>query len=244
MRTIIIDDERLARKELKGLLKEFTEIEVIDECSNVDDGIISIKKHNPDLIFLDINMPEKNGFDLLQELDSTPRVIFVTAYDEYALKAFEVNALDYLMKPVDPARLEETIRRIVLEEKREAEEIPDGGPIVSGKLGKGNQIFLKDGEKCWFVNLEDIRLFESEGNYVRFYFHEFKPLILKSLNNLEERLEERLFFRVNRKYIVNLTWIEKVENWFNGGLQLTLKDGVKVEVSRRQAAKFKDLMSL
>lgn len=240
MRTIIIDDERLARKELKGLLKDFTEVEVIDECSNVDDAIKSINKHLPDLIFLDINMPEKTGFDLLQELDSSPRVIFVTAYDEYALKAFEVNALDYLMKPVEPARLEETIKRIMLEEAEEAlPKLPK-----TGKLGKGDQIFLKDGEKCWFVNLEDIRLFESEGNYVRVYFHEFKPLILKSLNNLEDRLEQKLFFRVNRKYIVNLTWIDKVENWFNGGLQLTLRDGNKVEVSRRQAAKFKELMSL
>ncbi len=240
MRTVIIDDERLARKELQGLLKDFPEIEVVDECSNVDEGVASIKKHNPDLIFLDINMPEKTGFDLLQELDSAPRVIFVTAYDEYAIKAFEVNALDYLMKPVEPARLEETIKRIMVENAEEAiPKLPK-----SDKLGKGDQIFLKDGEKCWFVNIEDIRLFESEGNYVRVYFHEFKPLILKSLNNLEERLEQKLFFRVNRKYIVNLRWIEKVENWFNGGLQLTLRDGNKVEVSRRQAAKFKDLMSL
>ena len=111
MRAIIVDDERLARKELKSLLKDYHEIEIVDECSSPDEAIKSIEKHNPDLLFLDIQMPEKTGFDLLQELDKTPKVIFVTAFDEYALKAFEVNALDYLMKPVDPDRLKETITK-------------------------------------------------------------------------------------------------------------------------------------
>jgi len=242
MRAIIVDDERLARKELMSLLKDFHEIEVVDECSNPDDALKSIKKHEPDLLFLDIEMPEKTGFDLLQELDKTPQVIFVTAYDDYALKAFEVNALDYLMKPVDPDRLKETINKVLndhIEETDESFEIPDRGTLTSN-----DQIFIKDGEKCWFVNLKDIRMFESEGNYVRIYFDNFKPLILKSLNGLEDRLDNKTFFRANRKYIINLKWISHMENWFNGGLQVTLKDGEKVEISRRQAVKFKALMSL
>lgn len=242
MKTIIIDDERLARKELMSLLKEFAQVEIVEECSNADQALESIQKHKPDLIFLDINMPEKTGFDLLQELDVAPKVVFVTAYDEYALKAFEVNALDYLLKPVDPTRLEETMKKIL--ESTASSPTEESISLETNRLKGEDQIFLKDGEKCWFVHLRDIRMFESEGNYVRVYFHEFKPLILKSLNNLDERLDPKTFFRVNRKYIVNLKWIESVENWFNGGLQLTLKDGVKVEVSRRQAAKFKDLMSL
>jgi len=241
MKTIIIDDERLARKELCTLLERFNEIEVVDMCSNVQEAILSIEKNDPELLFLDINMPEKSGFDLLLELETSPKVIFVTAYDEYAINAFEVNALDYLLKPVDSERLEAAISRV---------SDPDMPASImttnseEGLLRITDQIFLKDGEKCWFVKLEDVRLFESHGNYVRVFFEEHKPLILKSLNKLNEKLDPKHFFRANRKYIVNLTCVDKIENWFNGGLQLTLTDGKKVEVSRRQASKFKDLLSL
>ena len=241
MRAIIIDDERLARKELKSLLKEYHEIEIIDECASPEEALKSIEKHNPDLLFLDIQMPEKTGFDLLQELDKSPKVVFVTAFDEYAVKAFEVNALDYLMKPVDPERLKETMAKVLSEdtEDEESYDVPDRGILSSN-----DQIFIKDGEKCWFIHLKDVRMFESEGNYVRIYFETFKPLVLKSLNGLEERLDQKLFFRANRKYIINLKWVSHIENWFNGGLQVVLKDGEKVEISRRQAVKFKALMSL
>ncbi|MBC8398749.1 MAG: response regulator [Flavobacteriales bacterium] len=241
MRAIIIDDERLARKELKSLLKDYHEIEIIDECASPEEALKSIEKHNPDLLFLDIQMPEKTGFDLLQELDKSPKVVFVTAFDEYAVKAFEVNALDYLMKPVDPERLKETMAKLLSEdiEDEELYDVPDRGILSSN-----DQIFIKDGEKCWFIHLKDVRMFESEGNYVRIYFETFKPLVLKSLNGLEERLDQRLFFRANRKYIINLKWVSHIENWFNGGLQVVLKDGEKVEISRRQAVKFKALMSL
>ena len=241
MRAIIIDDERLARKELKSLLKDYHEIEIIDECASPEEALKSIEKHNPDLLFLDIQMPEKTGFDLLQELDKSPKVVFVTAFDEYAVKAFEVNALDYLMKPVDPERLKETMAKVLSEdiEDEELYDVPDRGILSSN-----DQVFIKDGEKCWFIHLKDVRMFESEGNYVRIYFETFKPLVLKSLNGLEERLDQRLFFRANRKYIINLKWVSHIENWFNGGLQVVLKDGEKVEISRRQAVKFKALMSL
>lgn len=241
MRAIIIDDERLARKELKSLLKDYHEIEIVDECASPEEALKSIEKHNPELLFLDIQMPEKTGFDLLQELDKSPKVVFVTAFDEYAVKAFEVNALDYLMKPVDPERLKETMVKVLSEdiEDEELYDLPDRGILSSN-----DQIFIKDGEKCWFIHLKDVRMFESEGNYVRIYFETFKPLVLKSLNGLEERLDQKLFFRANRKYIINLKWVSHIENWFNGGLQVVLKDGEKVEISRRQAVKFKALMSL
>ena len=241
MRAIIIDDERLARKELKSLLKDYHEVEIVDECASPEEAIKSIEKHNPDLLFLDIQMPEKTGFDLLQELDKSPKVVFVTAFDEYAVKAFEVNALDYLMKPVDPERLKETMVKVLYEDIEDDElyDVPDRGILSSN-----DQIFIKDGEKCWFIHLKDVRMFESEGNYVRIYFETFKPLVLKSLNGLEERLDQKLFFRANRKYIINLKWVSHIENWFNGGLQVVLKDGEKVEISRRQAVKFKALMSL
>jgi two-component system LytT family response regulator len=246
MRAIIIDDERLARTELRKLLQEFPEIEVVDEAGNVDEGLAKIETHNPDLIFLDIQMPGKSGFDLLSELDKAPEVIFTTAYDDYALKAFEVNALDYLLKPVEPKRLADAIQKLH----------EGGGPnglLIHGAepgsanrslLTENDQVFVKDGDRCWFVRLAEIRLFESVGNYAKVFFGSNKPLILKSLNALEERLDEKVFFRANRKHIVNLRLIEKIEPYFNGGLLLELKGGEKIEVSRRQTVKFKEMMSL
>lgn len=241
MKSLIIDDERLARKELAGLLTKFPAIEVVGECSNFEEAKKAIESEQPDLIFLDIQMPGKNGFELLEELETVPKVIFVTAYDEYALKAFQVNALDYLLKPVEEDRLAEAIQKVLNEEDEKLDDT--SAHFQQGRLGQDDQIFLKDGEKCWFVSLRDIKMFESEGNYVRVYFNTFKPLILKSLNNLEERLDHT-FFRTNRKFIVNLRWVQNVENWFNGGLRLTLKDGTSVEVSRRQSARFREMMSL
>jgi len=242
MRTIIIDDERLARKELMNLLSKHPEIEVIGECANAEEAIKSIEEHSPDLIFLDVQMPGMNGFEMLKKLEVVPQVIFVTAYDEYAMKAFEVDAIDYILKPVEDIRLTEAIQKVLKNNALE-DKIESHPHIFEGRLGQDDQIFLKDGEKCWFVSLKDVRLFESEGNYVRVFFNQSKPLILKSLNTLEERLDHT-FFRTNRKFIVNLRWVDTVENWFNGGLRMTLKDGTIVEVSRRQAARFRDMMSL
>jgi len=240
-KAIIIDDERLARLELRRLLAEFPEIEIIDEAANVDDALDKIDQHNPDIIFLDINMPGKSGFDLLNELDKSPMVIFTTAYDEYAVKAFEVNALDYVVKPIEPKRLRDTIQKVNEAFQKEKTAIQESAR--RGMLGENDQVFVKDGERCWFIRLGDIRLIESIGNYAKVYFGNNKPLILKSLNALEERLDEKTFFRANRKHIVNLRWVEKVEPYFNGGLQLELKGGDKVEISRRQTIRFKEMMS-
>jgi two-component system LytT family response regulator len=243
IKAIIIDDERLARNELKKLLADFPEIEVVAEAANANEGIEKIESLEPELIFLDIQMPGKTGFDMLAEMDRTPNVIFTTAYDEYALKAFEVNALDYLLKPVEPRRLADAIQKYHNHEEKDE---PNSQPVNVNRsiLQESDQVFVKDGERCWFVRLMDIRLFESVGNYAKVYFGPNKPLILKSLNALEERLDEKIFFRANRKHIVNLRLIEKVEPYFNGGLLLELKGGEKIEVSRRQTVKFKEMMSL
>ena len=241
-KALIIDDERLARNELKKLLTDFPEVEVIGEAANAKEGIEKIDSLMPDLIFLDIQMPGKTGFDMLQELDKAPHVIFTTAYDEFALKAFEVNALDYLMKPVEPKRLADALHKLQLAEEKELAASLAG--VNRGMLSENDQVFVKDGERCWFVKLTDVRLFESVGNYAKVFFGTNKPLILKSLNALEERLDEKVFFRANRKHIVNLRMIDKVEPFFNGGLLLDLKGGEKIEVSRRQAVKFKEMMSL
>lgn len=236
MKAIIVDDERLARNELKSLLSEFPNVEIIEECDSAESAIIAVDKLKPDVVFLDIHMPGKDGFGVLEELDYMPHVIFITAYDEYAIKAFDVNALDYLLKPIQTDRLKEAIDKV-------KEELKD--PVsMSDKLGVNNQVFVKDGDKCWFVNLSDVPMFESEGNYVRIYFSGNKPLILKSLNNLASKLDETVFFRANRKFIINLNWIDKIESWFNGGLMVKLKNGEQVEISRRQASKLKEMKSL
>jgi two-component system LytT family response regulator len=242
MRAIIIDDERLARAELRKLLQDFPEVEVIDEAANAEEGIAKIEAQNPDLIFLDIQMPGKTGFDMLSSLERSPNVIFTTAYDEYALKAFEVNALDYLLKPVEPKRLADAIQKLHFIETKDPVNTEEH--VNRSLLSENDQVFVKDGERCWFVKLSDIRLFESVGNYAKVFFASNKPLILKSLNALEERLDEKTFFRANRKHIVNLRMIDKIEPYFNGGLLLELKGGEKIEVSRRQTVKFKEMMSL
>lgn len=240
MKTIIIDDERLARTELRRLLEPFKELEIVAEAVNVDDAVEKISQFEPELIFLDIQMPGKSGFDLLEILDKVPKVIFTTAYDEYALKAFEYNALDYLLKPIEPKRLEESIRKLIEGSKRIIQTSYESKQILTSD----DQVFVKDGDKCWFVKLEKIRLFESEGNYVRLFFDEYKPLILRTLNYLDERLDQKTFFRANRKHIINLKWVESIEPWLNGGLLVKLKGGQKVEVSRRQSVKFKEMLSL
>jgi two-component system LytT family response regulator len=239
MKALIIDDERLARVELRRLLTPFKDINIVGEAVNVDDALNKITELNPELIFLDIQMPGKNGFELLEELDSVPIVVFTTAYDEYALKAFEYNAMDYLLKPIEPKRLEDTIKKII-EKNRKTAVLESESPV----LKESDQVFVKDGDRCWFVKLVNVRLFESEGNYVRLYFDDNKPLILRTLNYLDERLDNKTFFRANRKHIVNLKWIENIEPWLNGGLLVKLKGGNKVEVSRRQAIKFKEMLSL
>lgn len=236
---IIVDDERLAREGLKQLLAETGEIELIGEAANADEAIELVEKHKPQLLFLDIEMPEKNGFDLLEELIETPYVIFTTAYNEFALKAFEVNAMDYILKPIELTRLKEAIARV----KKQIIEI-DQQPKSNRNLGEQDQVFIRDGDKCWFVKLTEIRMIESAGNYAKIHFDKYQPLIHKTLNALDERLSPSLFFRANRQQIINLQYIDKIEPFFNAGFLIYLKDGTKVEVSRRQSVKFKEMMSL
>ncbi|MBK8685151.1 MAG: LytTR family transcriptional regulator DNA-binding domain-containing protein [Bacteroidetes bacterium] len=238
MRTIIVDDERLARNELRKILTDFPEIEIIEEAINVQDAIEKIEELRPQLVFLDIQMPgNKTGFDLLEVLEYLPKVVFTTAYDEYALKAFEFNALDYLLKPIETKRMAEAIHKV-------KKQMDQDQHAQKNLLGGNDQVFVKDGERCWFVRLSEVRLFESAGNYAKVFFGNNKPLILKSLNALEERLDPKLFFRANRKHIINLQMITKMDTQYNGGLKVTLQGGEEIEISRRQAVKFRDTMSL
>ncbi|MGE5400047.1 MAG: LytR/AlgR family response regulator transcription factor [Ignavibacteriales bacterium] len=238
-KVLIIDDERLARVELKRLLAPYSRITVLGEASNAIEAAEKIKALQPDLIFLDIQMPGKNGFELLRELDQVPDVIFTTAYDDYALKAFEFNALDYLLKPVLPRRLDNALKKVFERNNSENETSQQ-----QSTLNQQDQIFVKDGDRCWFVKLSEIKYFESEGNYVRIHFDNFKPLILKSLNSIEERLDPKTFFRGSRSNIINLKWIDSIESSVSGGLVAKLKSGERIEISRRQSLKFKEMLSL
>lgn len=228
MKALIVDDERLARAELKRLLAAHTEIEIAGEARNGEEALDLIAKLGPDLLFLDIQMPGMTGFELLERVDDVPQVIFTTAYDQYAIQAFEVNALDYLLKPIAPNRLASALAKLRPRPERTRLE----------------QVFVRDGDRCWIVRLPDIFLLESEGNYTRVCFGSERPLVRRSLNAFEEQLDPNVFFRAGRKEIVNLKWIDKVDIGVNGGLMVTLRGGRSIEMSRRQSTRLREILSL
>jgi two-component system, LytTR family, response regulator len=228
MNALIIDDERMARQELKRLLSAHPDIEIVGEANTGKQALELIPQLAPDVIFLDVQMPGMSGFELLERLDDMPQVIFTTAYDEYALKAFEVSALDYLVKPVAPARLSAAIKKLRPRQDR----------------GRPERVFVKEGEHCWLVRVSDIFLLESEGNYTRLHFGNERPLICRSLAALEERLDPAVFFRAGRKYILNLKWVESVEIGIDGNLIAMMRNGTNVELSRRQSIRFREALSL
>ncbi|MBY0374467.1 MAG: response regulator [Bryobacteraceae bacterium] len=233
MKALIVDDERLARRELQRLLEAHAQVEIVGEAANAEEARRLIAEQKPELLFLDIQMPGESGFDLLASLERAPEVIFTTAFDQYALRAFEVSALDYLMKPVEPERLAAAIAKV---RKKSEEERPARKPA--------DQVFVKDGDRCWFVRLQEIGLLESEGNYTRLYFGKERPLIPRSLAQLEEKLDTDVFFRASRKHIINLRWIEQVDTAVNGALVAKLRGGHEIEMSRRQSQRFKESMAL
>lgn len=239
IRAVIVEDSRLARNELKELIKGHSEIELQGEAENVDAGFELIQNTQPDILFLDINMPEKDGFELLEMLDEVPITIFTTAFDEYAIKSFEYNALDYLLKPINAKRFALAIEKVKNTLEGKSDTTSDGQ-----KLSENSQIFIKEGEKCWLVKVGQISHFEIVGNYTRVFFEEHKPLLYKSLNQVEEKLPDTSFFRANRQQIVNTNFVGEVVPWFNGKLKLKMQNGDEIEVSRRQSYIFKDKMSL
>lgn len=229
---LVVEDSRLARKEIIHQLNELGLFKQILEAANGEDAIQLLKEHQPDVVFLDIHLPGMNGFELLERLDDVPPVIFTTAYDKYAIKSFEFNTIDYLLKPIKRERLEKAILKL----KPAQEE--------TNQQKSPKQIFIRDGDKAWFAKLDDIRLIESVGNYSRVHFNEHKPLLQRSLNYLENVLDSNTFFRANRQQIINLNFIEKLDAWFNGKLKLVLTSKEEIEVSRRRSQKIKDLFSI
>ncbi|MBD0332697.1 MAG: response regulator [Chitinophagaceae bacterium] len=228
---IIIDDERLAREEVKRSLADFQEFEVVAEARNYEEAKKAIETYKPELIFLDIQMPGKSGFDLLESLDEVPQVVFTTAFNEYAVKAFDMEALDYLVKPLRNERFAITIERI---KKRL-------GKTEFQQNASEKQVFIKNGNKCFFVQLKDVYLIESADNYARLYFNDRKALIKRSLNQLEETLDSNIFFRISRNQIINKKYISQINNLDKGKLQVRLHKGEPMEVSLRQSVLFKNL---
>ena len=194
IRTIIIDDERSSREELKRSLKNFPDFELIGEAKNADEAKEQIDAYHPDLIFLDIQMPERSGFDLLESLEEVPVVIFTTAFNQYAVQAFEINALDYLMKPIREERFIKAIEK--------ARAAINGQRSQTTSTNTNRQFFIKDGDKCYFVKVSEIYLIESLDNYSRLHFDGKKALLKRSLRQWEEMLDEAVFFRISRTQLI------------------------------------------
>jgi len=251
MKTLLVDDERLARRELRRLLEVHPAIQIVGEAKDAPSAREAIAELRPNLLFLDVQMPGETGFDLLETLDWVPRVIFTTAYDEYALRAFEVSALDYLVKPIDPKRLARSVERTLREAPRHPPRPQGAGASGQEEDGAGrrvlresDRVFLRDGDRCWFVELGRVRLFESMDNYAQVHLDGESPLILRSLNELEEKLDPLVFFRANRSQIINLKAVDSIHPWFGGRLMARMDGGMEVVLSRRKSKEFRELMSV
>lgn len=236
MRAMVIEDSRLAREGLVRMLQAFAEIEVIAQAEHADAALALIAQLRPELLFLDIQMPGASGFDLLERLDYTPRIIFTSAYSEYAIRSFDYHTVDYLLKPISAERLAKAVAKISETSATE----PDTKP----PLEMSSRVFIKDGDHCHLVPVEAIRYIESCKNYVRVYFANQKAYVKKSMNNIDERLPPKHFFRISRQHIVNLQAIAQIVESVGEGYELTMSDGAVLEVSRRNAIALKERLGL
>ncbi len=234
MRAIVVEDSRLAREGLVRMLREHAALTVVGQADHPDSALPLIMDLRPDVLFLDIHMPGASGFDLLARLDYLPRIVFTTAFSEYAIRSFDYNTVDYLLKPISPERLEQAVSKLI-----------GGGESSKAprRLDISSKILIKDGEKCHLVGLASIRYIESCKNYVQVFFGLDKAYVKKSLNSVEERLPDGHFFRANRQCVVNLQAIRSIEESISLGYTITMTDGRKVEVSRRNATELKELLS-
>jgi two-component system LytT family response regulator len=230
---IIIDDERLARRELRSLLAEFAEISIVGEAENLTEAVNLIQNQKPDVVFLDIQLQNENGFDLLEKVEKDFKLIFVTAFDEFAIRAFEINALDYLLKPVNPERLAKTLERLL-----ETDEKPEKN---WRKLEYEDRLFIEIGERSKFLKISSIKCICADGDYTQVFTDDGKKhLVTKPLKEWEDRLPEKFFVRIHRSTVVNLEFIEKVETWFSRSYQIYLREMREpLTVSRRYAAQLK-----
>lgn len=243
IRTLLVDDTRLARVEMRTLLAAHADIDIVGEADDLGAAVEAIDRLRPDVVLLDIQMPSGTGFEVLERIDHAPLVVFSTAYDQHAVRAFEANALDYVVKPVDAARLASALDRVRARMDAHAPRHDEPGPARAA-LGANDQVFLRDGERCWFVVLADISRLVVDGNYVRVWFKGEQALLMRSLSALEARLDGSVFFRANRNTLVNLRHVRGVDLSVGDGYILTMRDGAEVDVSRRQARELRERLAL
>lgn len=240
MRIFIVDDSRLARQELRTLLAAIPDADIVGEAAELAPAREAIDQLAPELLLLDVELPGATGFDLLDQLEHLPLVVFTTAYDQHALAAFERNALDYLLKPIAPERLEAALAKA----RARLRPVPAAATPPTAVKGADDMVFLRDGERCWFVRLGDVAGFEACGNYAQAWFDSQRPLINRTLTALEEKLDPQLFFRASRSHLINLRWVQGIQPWSNEGYRVSLRDGHQVEVSRRQARLLRERLEL
>lgn len=245
LRALVIEDSRLAREGLMRMLAAFSDqVDVLGQAENAKIALVLIEQLRPDLLFLDIHMPGEDGFALLERLDYTPRIVFTTAYSEHAIRSFDFNTVDYLLKPISPLRLAQALAKLSGESEAEP-----GGVDVKPTLDFSSKIFIKDGDHCYLVALSSILYIESCKNYVRAFFTDGaggevrNAYVKKSMNQIEERLPRTVFFRASRQYLVNLQAIRSIEESISEGFEVTMLDGKRLEVSRRNAGRLKDWLS-
>lgn len=243
MKAIVIEDSRLAREGLARMLGAFPKIDVLGLAANVRDGLLLIQKHTPDVLFLDIHMPEENAFDLLAQLNYQPKIIFTTAYSEYAVQSFEYNTIDYLLKPISQSRLNKAINKLFESNSFDV-------PQANNPLTMDSKILVTEGDNCHLITLKSIDLIESCKNYVMLFWRGTdkktiqKSFIKKPLNQIEDRLPNQEFFRTNRQFIINLQSVLEIEENMTDGYNILLKNDRLIDVSRRNAVKLKELLSL
>lgn len=230
---VIVEDSELARFELEHQLKAYPQLSLVGCAGDVEAAIALIESTSPDVVFLDIDLPGGNAFNVLERLTQVPRIVFTTAFDAHALRAFAYNTVDYLLKPIDPQRLAQAIHKLM-----------EAVPTSPARRSMDSPIFIKDGDHCFLVKPRDVRVIEAVGNYSRVYFQNQSPLLYRPLGAIEEQLAPEKFFRASRQHIINFDYVEQVAPWSNGGLMLTMRGGLEVEVSRRQASRFRELLSL
>lgn len=241
MKAIVVEDSRLAREGLVRMLSNYPQIQIVGQADTVDSALALVAQWQPELLFLDIHLPGSNSFALLEQLDYLPKVVFTTAYSDYAIRSFDFNTVDYLLKPISQARLEQAVVKLLAASETEPES-PIPRPVMT--LEPDSKIFVKDGEQCHLVDLKDILYIESCKNYVQLFFGSHHAFVKKAMTAVEERLPRSLFFRASRQHIVNLRHIIRIEESLSDGYLVRLSNGKELEISRRQASELKELLSL
>lgn len=244
IKAILIDDEPLSREILKSYLRKFPSIEVVDECNDGFEGVKSIQQHQPDLVFLDIQMPKINGFEMLELINPMPSVIFITAFDEYAFKAFEANAIDYLLKPVSAERFQKAIQKYLDKTSGTPGKTDDLLAIMAQSPSQNNRIVVKTGNKVKIIPIHDIHYLEADDDFVKIVTVEGSFLKNKTLSFYEQTLDPQQFVRVHRSYILHISQITKIEPYQKETHMAVLRNGQQIPISKTGYSKLKSILGL